>query len=178
MMKKMMTIMFMIVMMAGFALGASIKLYPAHDSYTDSSRPGSALNSQNLRVGNDVNFGKHRTFLKFDLSSIQGEINNARLSIDPLGPTGTPELELYYISSDSWSENSLTWNNQPSFGNLIDSEIVDGPERFEFDVLSMVNEQDENDNDILKDLDNSEFKLSSEILEEVQETIFTGLIWN
>ena len=120
MMKKMMTIMFMIVMMAGFALGASIKLYPAHDSYTDSSRPGSALNSQNLRVGNDVNFGKHRTFLKFDLSSIQGEINNARLSIDPLGPVGTPELELYYVSSDSWNENSLTWNNQPVLGNLID----------------------------------------------------------
>ena len=142
MMKKMMTIMFMIVMMAGFALGASIKLYPVDDSYTDISHSNSVFNNQYLKSGNDANFGKHRTFLKFDLSSIQGEINNARLSIDPLGPTGTPELELYYISSDSWSENSLTWNNQPSFGNLIDSEIVDGPERFEFDVLSMVNEQD------------------------------------
>ena len=128
----------------------TVKIYPTADAYTDSSKPGNNFNTQTLRAGNDVNHGKHRTYLKFDLSSVSGTINSAKLSIDPLGPVGFPEIGVYYISSDSWSESSVTWNNAPSYSTFVDSKLVYSPDRKEFDLMPVINEQDDTLSLVLK----------------------------
>jgi len=123
-------------------LAGTLKIYPTADVYTDSSRSTTVLNNEDLRIGNDVNRGKHRTFFKFDLSSLPADVTSAKLSIDPLGPVGTPTLNLYYMTDDSWSENTLKWSNQPEVSSLVGSQTVSGPNRIEFDVTSYIGEQD------------------------------------
>lgn len=140
-MKKMIALLILLLLIPCLA-ATTIKIYPIKDVYTDSSSPISNFNTESLRVGNDFNFGKHRTYFQFNLSSIHGEVSQARLSIDPVAPVGVPNLQLYYVSSDSWSENAVTWDNAPSYSTLIDSELANSPDRINFDVFSAINESD------------------------------------
>jgi len=128
-------------------LATTQKIYPSEDAYVDEYQSGTNFNTDNLVAGHHdyqgTPKGKQRSFLKFDLSSISGTVTDAKLSIDPIGgPVGTPNLQLYYVSSDSWSENSITWNNAPNYGSFIDSELVTSGDRIEFNVNSVIDEQD------------------------------------
>lgn len=141
----------MIVVLLAFSIIAStsasagtMKIYPAADVYTDSSAPGTNFNNLNLRIGYDVNHGKHRSYMRFDLSPLQGKtITAAKLSIDPLFPINNPTGNLYYMSADTWNEASVNWNNAPSYSTtLIDSKPITGVARMEFDISSVINEPD------------------------------------
>jgi hypothetical protein len=65
-----------------------------------------------------------RSFLKFDLNSIAaGEtIVGATLHVYAYGfhTFGPLDTALNYVGTDSWSEGTLTWNNQPGYGSQLD----------------------------------------------------------
>ena len=123
-----------------------MNIYPSDDAYTDDNKRNNNFDNLNLRVGNDANHGKHRSYLKFDLSELNGKtINSAKFGIDPFSPLNDVTVNLHYISSDSWRENSITWNNAPSYSSSItDSKVFVGNSGsvVEFDVFSLINEQD------------------------------------
>ena len=57
--------------------------------------------------------GTYQSFLKFDLSSLQGSVSSAKLRLfctdgSPLGGS------LYSLANSSWTENGITWNNRPA----------------------------------------------------------------
>ena len=87
-----------------------------------------------LYVGMEVNDESlSRSFLKFDLRNYPANLGyhaaylyvylNAEYLVwaDQDVPIGT-----YYSSDDSWSEKTITWNNQPSF-NVAPTDVIDYP---------------------------------------------------
>lgn len=54
-----------------------------------------------------------------------------------------PNVTIHYSTDDSWTENSITWNNQPSAGSSIDSETVSvGDTWYSWTVTSVVSSGD------------------------------------
>ncbi|MFH1053721.1 MAG: DNRLRE domain-containing protein [Candidatus Woesearchaeota archaeon] len=134
---------FMMIMAIQTVIAGTEKIYPSEDAYTDSSAAGSTFNNFDLRVGNDQNHGKHRSYLKFDLAPLDGKtITNAKFSIDPVARIGSFTTQLYYVGSDSWSQSSLKWSNAPTHSTLVDSKIISSGDRVEFNVMPLINEQD------------------------------------
>ena len=106
----------------------TIKLYPTDDTKVDEFFPFNNYGaSKSLEVRNGIGlFGggwEINSLLKFDLSSIpkNATILSAELKLyyykwkdtDPAGR----ELSLYEISGD-WSEDNITWNNKPDYGDV------------------------------------------------------------
>jgi len=123
------------------AMAETVKIYPSDDAFVRDRFPsqnfGVGIWEQDLRAGYNVNFGIDRSYFKFDISSVQGSvINSAVFSIDPAFSQASPVLDLSFVSSNSWSEESITWNNKPAFGSLIDSEVLTSLDRIEFSVDS------------------------------------------
>jgi hypothetical protein len=90
-------------------------------------------NTPDINYGNDTSLSvyrrqsydlKQRSFLKFDLTGMAaGEsIVGATLHVYAYGfhTFGPLDTALNYVATDSWSEGTLTWNNQPAFGSQLD----------------------------------------------------------
>lgn len=54
------------------------------------------------------------TYLKFDLSEVQGDISGAELRLTRLSGARPEEISLYLITDDTWSEGSLTGPTRPA----------------------------------------------------------------
>ncbi len=66
--------------------------------------------------GNESN--TRESFLKFDLSSFSGNINSAilKVKVSNISPTsGTGNITVHKLLSNTWDENSITWNNKPKY---------------------------------------------------------------
>ncbi len=61
------------------------------------------------------------SYIQFPLSSIpdNATITAADLSLYIDSKSGSPTVNFYHTDSDLWSEDLLTWNNQPGFNALI-----------------------------------------------------------
>jgi len=128
----------MILLMTPIVCAGTAKIYPTDDAYIEKENPntnfGSALS---LRVGDEPSHGTDRSYLKFDLSSLNGKtISSAKLSIFATPSEGTAKL--YSVSNNNWNEETLTWNNKPTESNFIESKIVSNSGRYEFNVLSYI----------------------------------------
>ena len=122
-------------------MGSTIKIYPSDDSFVRDRYPnnnyGTGAWFQDLRTGYNVNFGTDRSYFKFNLGVLQGKtINSAVFSIDPVFYQGSPLLNLNYVSNNNWDEETITWNNAPSYSTLISSKEVTSPDRIEFNIDS------------------------------------------
>jgi len=81
-----------------------------------------------------------RAYLRFDLSSIRGQVERATLRLVPTS-VGTLLIEnrASFVADDTWGESTINWNNQPEalpFG----SRIVNAGEPFEILVTPLVHE--------------------------------------
>jgi len=128
----------MIILMTPIVCAGTAKIYPTDDAYIEKENPntnfGSALS---LRVGDEPSHGTDRSYLKFDLSSLNGKtISSAKLSIFATPSEGTAKL--YSVSNNNWNEETLTWNNKPAESNFIESKTVSNSGRYEFNILSYV----------------------------------------
>jgi len=150
-MKKLLLILIMTSLMMPMMMAATqtMKIYPSNDAYVDDYFSSSTFNGEDFRVGHFDYLGspkgRHRTFLKFNLSDLEGkQINSAFLSMDPAGgPIDRSfNIVLYYVSNDFWNENTLTWNNQPSYSMLVDTRLISTGDRISFDVSSVMQESD------------------------------------
>lgn len=141
-MKRIMIILMMVLLISQISAG-TIKVYPSDDSFVrenfDATNYGDSID---LRVGKDKpEYGKERSFLKFDLSELDlQEVNSVSFSIDttPITAGESPLVNLYKSEND-WNEGFITWNSQPGYSSLLDSHFVNSADRiyFDFDVSEL-----------------------------------------
>lgn len=84
------------------------------------------------------------SYLKFDISSVQGTVNSAilRLYAYIVQAGGASTITAEVINDDSWTESGITYNNQPSStGTPISTFMVSATGAILIDVTSAVNSQ-------------------------------------
>ncbi len=103
-------------------------LYPTHDSYTRGGlyQTRNFNNMPYLIVQEDTvsNMGRYRSYMQFDLSSLEGEIEDAwiKLTVTADGLTnnlGVP-VAIYELEDDTWNETSINWKATPEEGRRLD----------------------------------------------------------
>jgi hypothetical protein len=136
----------------------SYKLFPSDDSRVkrQSFDYGVWTNTSDFNYGNSTWLVLHttttddregRVFLKFSLTSISypEEITSVKLFLFktpsyPPGWGGVGNVEARAVSDDSWIEGNITWNNQPAYGNLLDTvHVIFGSSQwYSWDVTSFI----------------------------------------
>ncbi|MFS4445211.1 Ig-like domain-containing protein [Maribacter sp. 2307UL18-2] len=87
---------------------------PIHDAYLQGS---TRINNTHLKVEQ----GSRVSYMKFDLSSVNGTISSAELRFRVNGDTGTGTAEIYKGTASSWTETNLSTSNRPSKNGLLGS---------------------------------------------------------
>jgi hypothetical protein len=119
-----------------------VNLSPVADAYVRSG----ATASQNFgadptlltKEDSNIEFDR-RSFLRFDLSQISGNVERATLRLIPTAVGTTIENRVSYVANDSWGETIINWNNQPAalpFGG----DFVKTGSSFEIMVTPLVQE--------------------------------------
>ncbi len=119
-----------------------VTVYVTEDAYVNAgSKAGQNFGGVGyLNVKNGVNDYQRRTFLKYDLSHISGDIESVNLHVygkknDSRGVTET--VGAYEVESNAWKESTLTWSNMPQVGSLIDKVSFDSENRWrQFDLTA------------------------------------------
>ncbi len=95
-----------------------LSIISKYDSYVDASNPAKNYGSlSQLQVKNQTN--ERKSYFTFDLNSVNS-LNNAKLKVYAyFSRTGNQPLALSPVSNTAWTETSITWNNKPSYGNII-----------------------------------------------------------
>ncbi len=127
-----------------FADEAVAETYPDDNFFSNNVGGG-------LWVGHETIDGVSRSWLMFNMSYIPKEIGFVRATLmvylnSEWNPTYDVPIGVHYAENDSWTEQSITWNNQPDFnGNPLDIIATpDSPDMFvsgnwyEWDVTSAV----------------------------------------
>jgi len=124
---------------------ATMTIYPSDDTYAAELLPDNNLGTLNFLGVNGYPSEYMYSFLKFDLSYLGGaKITSATLHLYCWfvneGQYGdSRKLGCYEVENVDWDELTVTWNNKPSMGNLLDS-LYPSPEPHweNFDVTSWV----------------------------------------
>lgn len=137
-MKKLIIMIMILSLILPGILAAITKIYPSDDAFVRNKTVSTNYNSDswrsNLRAGYESSFGKDESYLKFSLTNFTGKnISLATFSIFHLGSHDAPVLKLY-LTSNSWNEGTITWNNKPINTTLIGTSAVSGG-RINFNVL-------------------------------------------
>jgi len=102
-------------------------IYPIHDAYVWHAEHGTSHNTDNLEIGIEEDY-LIWAWLRFDLSDIPfgHRVENARLwlyfhdSVNGGSPGG---IAAHFSDNDSWTEDTITWDNQPSFSEAVSDDI-------------------------------------------------------
>jgi hypothetical protein len=95
----------------------TVSLSPIADSYVYDSNSSTNYGTATYMVTKSS--GRYM-FLKFDLSEIDGAISNAILEVYSKH-TKTETRTAYRVDDDSWTEEGITWSNQPEYTSEIAS---------------------------------------------------------
>src|SRR3954452_23181350 len=107
---------------AGNATAATFT--PSDDAFATTADPGTAYGTgQWVRVGSGS--ATRVTYVKFTVSGLTGSIAKATLRL--YNVTGGSGLSTHPVSSNAWSEATLTWNNQPGYSSAITSQATSFP---------------------------------------------------
>lgn len=118
---------------------AASALSPVADAYVNEQSSGTNYGtSTTLQIRGSSGFQKV-TYLKFDLTNVSGA-SSAKLRLYGKYDSGvTKTVYCKGVSSTSWTEAGITWNNKPTIGSTISSINVSGTSQyFEWDVTSYV----------------------------------------
>jgi 2',3'-cyclic-nucleotide 2'-phosphodiesterase (5'-nucleotidase family) len=105
-------------------------LTPVADSYVGSGRPTSNYGTSTtiyIQSSSTSTYGNERGWLKFDLSSIPAgaTITGATLQLYNWAAAGVSlPSEVRGGNDDTWNETGITWNNQPAFGDVLDTQTL------------------------------------------------------
>ena len=130
-MKKLM-ILVLVLCFVGSASASSLVLTVTQDVYARASDPDGAQG-----VGGDKGYmlfsadeaGNDNSFFMFDISAIPAgqTIDSASLKTDVRYDfVSTVNVDIYAVGSDTWDENTLTWNNKPAYGSSLASFAITG----------------------------------------------------
>ncbi|HLD88882.1 MAG TPA: putative Ig domain-containing protein, partial [Candidatus Nanoarchaeia archaeon] len=97
-------------------------IYPSADAFVSSRYPNSVFNNNYLKIM-DYPTEKQRTYIRFSTAQFIGKnVTSAVLYLTPEVDAGNGYIrELYFVSDDTWSESSVTWNTKPASAGLITS---------------------------------------------------------
>lgn len=100
-----------------------------NDTYGDGANPTNTRHTQaSFYAGKSSGSTDYRGFIQFNINitDIKSLVINATLRLKDIGggdPSTGTTIYLYNITS-SWSEETLTYNNQPSIGSVVDSKSM------------------------------------------------------
>ena len=121
--------------------------HPTADSFVDSAYPKTNFG---LEPFLDVSGGAlpgsvyRRAFLKFDISSYKGPIGAVSLVLygQHVAPSTVASAEpdtAWGVLNDDWTEDGITWNNQPALDKPLSTVTVTSkPQSYFWDVTSFV----------------------------------------
>ncbi|MFC1766775.1 DNRLRE domain-containing protein, partial [Planctomycetota bacterium] len=101
----------------------SFSLVPVEDHSVDSQNP---TNNTSEGTGRGLTVQKNRKecFLKFDLSAVRGDVvTNAILRLKVSDPDDTMVQTAWFVSDDSWQQETLTYSNKPAFTTVLVSDF-------------------------------------------------------
>lgn len=114
------------------ALAQSNTLPARQDSYTDRNSPAANFNGNTLAAGYD-NFGAFNpstfSYLQFDLAGVSSPAHRAVITLTVVSNNSNAAnvtLSLYAVESDDWNAATLTHNNRPPTGPLLQSVTIAG----------------------------------------------------
>jgi hypothetical protein len=120
---------------------------PAADAYVrDGTNAGANFGTATtLQVKTQNTSGNTRwAYLRFSLTGVSGTVSSAKLRLHGSRPStnSTPD-SAFAVSSNSWSETGITWNNKPALGAKQGSGVVVGTtvQYYEWDVAAFVASQ-------------------------------------
>jgi hypothetical protein len=147
-------------------------LYPVEDAVTTFQFPNQNWGNHNQLSAyawtQQFALSIHRSYIKYNLSSFSNPnaITSATLKLAYFDPVGYPNSGAnsfrVSLSSSNWSENSITWNNQPSPStSFIDHPSSSGYVNVNVNVTSLVRQAIQNNNYgfIIQLLDESPYKM-------------------
>jgi hypothetical protein len=107
------------------------------DSFTSERLPSSNYGEDGyLKIGDAIS-GQNNTYFYFNLLSYDtSNSKQADLYIYVTSVSQTAVLNVHVADSDAWDEDSITWNNAPTYGNSIAHKTVSSPGFVTFDVSS------------------------------------------
>jgi len=113
-----------------------------YPTYTNGTKTALYLQSASTTANA---YGDERIWTKFDLSSLPAgaAVTSARLRLYCYAESASNSIPANVLAcaDDSWTEETLKWNTQPSLGTVLDQIILDGDQRYvwyEWDVTSFV----------------------------------------
>jgi hypothetical protein len=117
--------------------GGSVESNPTDDALVNHNLPDDNFGSVSyLAVRSDAtNKGRH-TFLKFTVSGVSGSVTSAKLKLYSVDVTMNVDAKA--VSDTTWTEGTITWNNQPAAGSTLDTKSPGTASWVEFDVTSHV----------------------------------------
>ena len=98
---------------ATYALGAGpIVLTPTEDARVKEAEPTRNFGNEGVLHVRTFTGQQHRSFLKFNVTGLSGAPASVKLRLFNTDPS--PDGGSLFDVTDSWSESSITWNNQPT----------------------------------------------------------------
>ncbi len=119
-------------------------IYPTDDADVYERYPDTNYGSDTSIYVRPYDSRRNRGFLKFDLSGISEDtIDQAKLHLYCWRKRDQDfEAGCYEVDDDSWSEYTITWDNQPSHGSWsLDTEWIDGTGWYVWDVTGFVRQE-------------------------------------
>ncbi|UWE05062.1 DNRLRE domain-containing protein [Laceyella sacchari] len=114
--------------------------YTTMDTFVSEKNPTSYYDGETFLIsGTHVDYGKTRSFIKFDLQPLLSgaQITSAKLYLNQYATVENQQVDLYPVTS-SWKSNEVTWNKQPSIGTKLASTTVGAAGEYGWDLTSQV----------------------------------------
>jgi hypothetical protein len=127
---------------------ATVTLDASADAYVrDGASAGSNYGTATvLNVKKTATSGNNRrSYLRFPLTNVGADVTQATLRVYGSRPAYSADIwtAANAVSSNSWSETGINWNNKPAMGarqgNVVS--LVSTPQYYEFDVTAFVRSQ-------------------------------------
>lgn len=122
-------------------------LYVSEDAYVrGGADAGSNFGSETqlvIRNNGEGSGSTRRSFIKFDLSGLTAPVYNVKLRLNVANDAPIPTEDLLHqVPDDSWSEATITYNNQPAVGSLVGTQTVPPNSSWvEYDITTLVNNE-------------------------------------
>lgn len=95
--------------------GVTVTFAPTDDTFTEQDTPDTPHGFSLQFSVRDTDSGQGRfSFLKFNVTNVFGTVTGAKLVLSESYGRDIPELLIWEVLNNSWSESTLTWNTIPT----------------------------------------------------------------
>ncbi len=114
--------------------GSTFTFNAADDAMVLSNRPGVNYGTSDIMGTGTAPI--IRSYLKFNVSGLDGPVASARLRV--YLNSGNAPFDVAQVNTNSWSENSITYNNAPAVGSVLNGTGAVSVGWIEIDVTSAI----------------------------------------